>query len=160
MWALVPWAQIGTDANGGPLYQPLPRCWLGLGWALTNGSKTPYAGFSDWSWGSKPQWQAAVSLAPTDGSVHWWDWVMQQTQTTNEETPPSPGFFDTPRACSGQGYPATGGVWTSTGASATFWYMDPINNSFQNLSGNLNGKDTSGFFFPARTLAPGEQYFW
>lgn len=160
MWALVPWVQIGNDANGGPLFQPSPRCWLGAGWALTNGSRTPYAGFSNWGNGSKPQWQAAVSLAPTDESVKWRDWLIQQTQTTDDETPPSPGFFDTTSACPGQGYPVAGGIWTSTGSGATFWYMDPVSNSFQYLSGNLNGKSTSGFFFPTRTLAPQEQYFW
>jgi hypothetical protein len=160
MWALVPWVQIGTDANGGPLFQPSPRCWLGPGWTLTNGSRTPYAGFGNWANGSKPQWQAAVSLAPTDGSVHWLDWLIQQTQTTDDESPVSPGFFNTTGACPGQGYPVAGGIWTSTGSGATFWYMDPIGNSFQQLNGGLNGKDTSGFFFPVRTLEPGEQYYW
>jgi hypothetical protein len=84
-----------------------------------------------------------VSLAPTNGSVHWGDWLTQQTQTTSDESPASPGFFSCP-----------GSVWTSTQTSApNWWNVNLGTNSFQNLTPN-------GPMYGVRTLDPGEQYYW
>jgi hypothetical protein len=87
MWALVPWVQTGYSEY--PIYQILPRCWTGqiLPFYITGSFAPSYAGFKGWWWSSKPQWQAAVSLAPTNGSVAWRDWLIQQTKTTADELP-------------------------------------------------------------------------
>lgn len=151
MWALAPLTGFNPS-------MPAPHC-ATFG---PNGpvNVSPYAGFRNWVYApSKTQWQAAVSLAPTNTA--WHDWLIQQTKTTDDEMPPSPGFFDWTRQCPGGGNPA-GAVLTSTfdcsvpAYPCAALYMDATSNSFQRTS--ISG--SASFDFTARTLAAGEQYFW
>ncbi len=165
MWALLPWAPAGPGfASPQPSCATWPSPSLGV-LNVLDAATQPYLGFNNWAKSpSKAQWQAAVSLAPTNGSVQWSDWLVQQTQTSDDETPPSIGFFVWAIHCSG-------GAWTSTydhsvNLSQFYWYMNPTSNTFSTAvsSSAGNGLNYSGgtpfFDFPVRTLAAGEQYFW
>ena len=174
MWALAPWVATGPYKPPA-LASPQPSCstWpsplLGVPNVL-NASPLPYLGFSNWATSpSKAQWQAAVSLAPTNGSVLWRDWLTQQTQTTDDEMPPSSGFFVWASHCSSA---IPGGAWTSTFDHVAnnfvywYWYINPSSNTFATAGSSSlgNGTNVSGgtnlFDIPVRTLAAGEQYFW
>jgi hypothetical protein len=151
MFALLPWVNHQNGAS------PAPGC---SGYLNTVFGVTPYAGFRNWEQApSKAQWQAAVSLAPTNTA--WHDWLIQQTRTTDDEYPASPGFLDLSKQCPGGGKPIAGALLTSNSdcslpAYPCVWItMDPYKNTFQNLL-----LDGSAFAWPARTLAAGEQYFW
>lgn len=160
MWSLVPWVHDWPPAGYPPTWSPQAACQFfnqipiyanSVPTEPSNGiSSYPYAGFYNWQYApSKAQWQAAVSLAPTNGSVQWGDWLTQQTQTTETEMPPSAGFFNWNRHCSGGN-----GTWTSTQTTPpSVWNINLVTNSFQNWTAN-------GPWYPARTLAAGEQYFW
>ena len=160
MWSLVPWVHNWPPAGYPPTWSPQAACQFfnqipiyvnSIPTEPSNGiSSYPYAGFYNWQYApSKAQWQAAVSLAPTNGSVQWGDWLTQQTQTTETEMPPSAGFFNWNRHCSGGN-----GTWTSTQTTPpSVWNINLVTNSFQNWTAN-------GPWYPARTLAAGEQYFW
>lgn len=174
MWALAPW--VGTGPYHPPAFAvPQPSCatwpspFLGVPNVL-NASPLPYLGFSNWATSpSKAQWQAAVSLAPTNGSMTWQQWLMQQTQTTDDEMPPSNGFFVWANQCSSA---ISSAAWTSTldhivnGIFLWYSYINPATNSFSSAvsSGSSGGNNASGgtylFDFPVRTLAAGEQYYW
>jgi hypothetical protein len=172
MWALVPWVPSGGSGPFGPsAYVPAPQCWS---WAspffqvASYYPLEPYAGFKNWVQSpNKDQWQALVQNAPTN--TNWRTWLIDQTKTTGDELPASPGFFDWTR-CSGMAHPY---AWTSTpdgqaspGTSQKYWYINPIDDNYGSLSfsqlSNYNIVNGTGGLaaFPARTLATGEQYFW
>ena len=151
MWALAP--LTGSNPS-----KPAPYCAT----FVSNGPDTvsPYAGFRNWVFApTRGQWQAAVSLAPTNTA--WHDWIIQQTKTTDDEMPPSPGFFDWIKQCPGSGNPVSSVLTSTWDCSVPAYpcahlYMDATRNTFQRTD-PFGG---ASFDFTARTLAANEQYFW
>jgi hypothetical protein len=154
MWALVPW--VGNPGGSPPTGYPVdwkqqPACaYYSVAPALIYGQYSyplpfpTYYGLDNWQWApTKAQWQAAVSLAPTNGSVQWGAWLTQQTQTTGDESPASPGFFN----CSGNS-------WVST-PSGTYLNINLVTNSFPSVP-----YSSPGVWYGVRPLDAGEQYYW
>ncbi len=168
MWSLVPWVTANEDYGIPDQYVPAPQCWS---WntPFFQGAPyyplLPYAGFNDWTQSpNKSQWQALVQNAPSGSNTpNWMTWLIQQTQTTGNEMPTSPGFFNW-TTCSGNAYTY---AWTSTGnGGLSYWYINPINRSFGTIATNqfphyYQQNGTGGIVnVPARTLAAKEQYYW
>ncbi|MBV9035560.1 MAG: hypothetical protein JO182_13810 [Acidobacteriaceae bacterium] len=168
MWSLVPWVTANEDYGIPDQYVPAAQCWS---WntPFFQGAPyyplLPYAGFNDWAQSpNKSQWQALVQNAPSGSNTpNWMTWLIQQTQTTNDETPASPGFFNW-TTCPGIAYTY---AWTSTNnGGLSYWYINPLSRSFGTIATNqfphyYQQNGTGGIVnVPIRTLVAGEQYFW
>jgi hypothetical protein len=156
MWSLVPWVHNWPPAGNIATWSPQPVCQIfnEIPIYVNEIPTSPYysalyAGVNNWNFApSKAQWQAAVSLAPTDKSKTWGEWLTEQTQTTDTEMPSSNGFFNWNQQCSGGN-----GTWTSTWIPPSYWNVNLVTNSFADFTPN-------GPWYPVRTLAAGEQYYW
>jgi hypothetical protein len=155
MWALAPWVGNpgGSPATGYPVIwlQQTACAYYPVAPAFLYGQYTyplpfpMYYGLDNWQWApTKAQWQAAVSLAPTNGSVPWGAWFTQQTQTTSDESPPSTGFFNCP-----------GNSWISTPTGTPYLNINLVTNTFPNVTYN-----SAGVWYGVRPLDAGEQYYW
>lgn len=160
MWALLPW-QLLTDrgtctidgitvpcetyyslpaagcyTQSNPSSMSSPRSYLGYNWGISP---------------TTPQWQAALKFLPS-GTTNWEDWLIQQTSTTSDESPSSPGFFNLIKSCN------ILGAWSTTvhvSGSSNFWDAVLLN------PGKYTSSNNSPYaLWPVRTLGSNEQYFW
>ncbi len=139
MWGLLPWQyySAGNSDNGllNPVY-PAAGCgaWLSSGTSNFNLYVPESWGWNN-GWQEAPNiddWKAAVSLAPP--GTDWQQWLIDQTKTTGDETPSSPGFF------SGQTCPHASWAYNLQDPSNPWWAIFPNGQStfVQAHSGDKN----------------------